>query len=164
MPPPTASFSVDPSSIPENTTTPITLALAGTGTTWSSGSTVTVTNTVGGAGGGTTVVAGTFTAFSPLGATLTVTTGFGTGSWLITVDGVASGILTVVPAIPIVEPGFFILLEDGFSNLLGEDTAALLLESVIGGDLVSFVNPKSVQLDRPASNAMFGSVDPTAVQ
>lgn len=90
--PPT--FSVLPSKIPANQSNPIELTLIGAGTGWTSGSTVTIQNSVTGT---THVNKGTFTDISVSAATLTVTTGAGTGTWTITIDGVVSGTLAVGP-------------------------------------------------------------------
>ena len=68
-------------------TPPGQLTLVGTGTAWTSGSVVTVQNSVTGT---TTVTAGTFTALSATSATLAYTTGAGVGTWMLTIDGVTS--------------------------------------------------------------------------
>ena len=93
-PPPTSSpaMRVSPSRIPPNQSNPITLRLAGIGTSWNSLSTVTVTNSLTGT---TTVTAGTWTAISNTLATLQVTTGAGTGAWKLTIDGLDSPTLGV---------------------------------------------------------------------
>ena len=93
-PPPLSSpaMRVSPSRIPPNQSNPITLRLSGTDTNWNSLSVVTVTNSLTGT---TTVTAGTFTAISDTLATLTVTTGGGTGTWKLTVDGLDSPVLGV---------------------------------------------------------------------
>ncbi len=88
----TASFVVQPSRVSPSHVTPITLTLVGSGTTWTSGSTVSITNSVTGT---TTVTKGTFTAISNTSATLTVTTGAGIGTWRLTIDGTASTSLRV---------------------------------------------------------------------
>jgi hypothetical protein len=93
-PPPTATFVVHPTRIPPNVSTPRVLFFAGAGTTWSGASVVSITNSVSGT---TTVTAGTWTAVSTTFATLEVTTGGGTGTFTITVDGVTSPILVVAP-------------------------------------------------------------------
>jgi hypothetical protein len=90
---------VSPSRIPVNTLgstivadQSVTLSLIGVSTNWTSGSTVTVTNSVTGT---TTVTKGTWTRLSATTATLTVTTGLGTGTWHLTVDGIVSPTLVV---------------------------------------------------------------------
>jgi hypothetical protein len=97
----TPSFTVKPTRIQPNVTTPRTLTLAGLGTSWSSGSVVSIQNSVSGT---TNVVAGTWTAISTTSATLSVTTpaasgspaaAAGTGSYTITVDGITSAPLVV---------------------------------------------------------------------
>ncbi len=95
------SFTVTPSTIPAGHSGSITLTLAGTGTTWTSGSTVSVTNSVTGT---TTVTKGTWTRSSNTAATLTVTTAAGAGTWKITVDGTDSPSLTVATAALAVSP------------------------------------------------------------
>jgi hypothetical protein len=87
-----ASFSASPSALPTNHGSPITLALTGSGTSWTSGSTVTIQNSVTGT---TAVTKGTWTQISATSATLTVTTGAGVGTCTITIDGVASPLLSV---------------------------------------------------------------------
>ena len=87
-----ASFTVSPSTIPANHSGNLTLTLTGTGTSWTSGSVVSIQNSVTGT---TTVTKGTWTQSSGTAATLTVTTGAGTGTFTITVDGVVSSALTV---------------------------------------------------------------------
>jgi hypothetical protein len=90
---------VSPSRIPINTLgsaivddQSITLLLAGAGTNWTNGSTVTITNSVTGA---TTVVKGTWTRLTATSATLVVSTGLGAGTWHVTIDGVVSRSLVV---------------------------------------------------------------------
>ena len=97
----TASFTVSPSTIPANHSGALTLTLAGTGTSWSSGSVVSIQNSTTGT---TTVTKGTWTQSSTTAATLTVTTGAGTGTFTITVDGVVSGTLTVGTASITISP------------------------------------------------------------
>jgi hypothetical protein len=88
-----AAIRVSPSRIQPNQSTPaIVITLAGTSTAWTSGSTVTVTNSITGT---TTVTAGTWTRISATSATLAVTTSAGTGTWKITIDGIDSPILAV---------------------------------------------------------------------
>jgi hypothetical protein len=93
--PPAPSFTVSPSSIVENTSTPVTITLMGTNTTWTSGSTVNIINSHTGT---TTVVAGTWTAASTISATLAVTCGAGVGAWIITVDGTNGPDMSVTSA------------------------------------------------------------------
>lgn len=88
--PPTASFVVAPTRVPASHASPITLNLTGTNTMWTGGSDISITNSVSGT---TTVTAGTFTASSGTSATLQVTTGSGSGTWRITIDGVQSPLL-----------------------------------------------------------------------
>lgn len=82
-----ASFLARPSSVHPKRTAPVTLRLVGVGTSWTSGSTVAVTNSISGT---TTVTKGTWTAVTATTATLAVTTGAGVGTWRLTIDGVAS--------------------------------------------------------------------------
>jgi hypothetical protein len=70
----------------------MTIVLLGVGTTWTSGSRVTVQNSVKGA---TNIMVGTFTVLSQTLATLSITTGAGLGTWTITIDGVVSPPLAV---------------------------------------------------------------------
>jgi hypothetical protein len=88
----TVSFTVRPGRIPPSCSVPITLTLTGTGTSWTSGSTIVVTNSLTGT---TAVTARTWTAISSTSATLTVTTGRGDGSWKLTIDSVDSPTLRV---------------------------------------------------------------------
>ncbi len=88
----TPSFIVKPTRIQPNVTTPRTLTLVGSGTSWTSGSAVSITNSVTGT---TTVTAGTWTAITTTEATLAVTTSTGTGTFTITVDGITSAPLVV---------------------------------------------------------------------
>ena len=83
---------VSPSRIQPDTIVARALVLEGVSTNWSSGSTVSITNSLTGT---TTVTKGTFTAVSATSATLTYTTGVGTGTWQITIDGIDSPILGV---------------------------------------------------------------------
>ena len=92
---PVASFTVAPATIPAIHSGNITLTFTGTNSTWTSGSTVTVQNSVTGT---TTVTKGTWTRTSNTAATLTVTTGAGAGTYTIAVDGVVSPALTVATA------------------------------------------------------------------
>src|SRR5262249_15417980 len=87
------SFTATPATIPQNHSGNITLTLAGTGTSWTSGSTVTINNSVTGT---TTVTKHTWTQTSSTSATLTVSTAAGVGSYTITIDGVTSPSLNVV--------------------------------------------------------------------
>ncbi len=91
-PPPTVSFEVSPIQIAENQSSAVTLTLIGTGTSWTNGSVVSVANSLTGT---TTVTPGMFTAIASTFAALQVTTGAGAGTWQLTIDGVASGILSV---------------------------------------------------------------------
>ncbi len=100
-PPPTPSFFVNPSVVQDSTPAPQLLTLSGVNTTWVSGSTVSVTNSLSGT---TTVTAGTWTALSNTSATLGVTTGAGAGTWDLTIDGVPSPTLAVTGVIPPVLP------------------------------------------------------------
>jgi len=88
--PATPSFYAVPSSIQPNRSSALTLV--GFNTTWTSGSSITITNSLSGI---TTVTAGTWTQISATSATLTVTAGSGTGTWKLTIDGVDSPTLTV---------------------------------------------------------------------
>ena len=90
-----ASFIVTPSTLPANHAGSLTLTLTGTGTSWTSGSVVSIQNSVTGT---TTVTKGTWTQSSGTAATLAVTTGAGTGTFTITVDGVVSPSLTAATA------------------------------------------------------------------
>jgi hypothetical protein len=81
------SFAVKPTRIQPKVSAPRLLTLAGIGTSWSSGSSVSITNSVTGT---TTVTAGTFTAISAIEATLAVTTSAGTGTFTITIDGITA--------------------------------------------------------------------------
>jgi hypothetical protein len=92
--PPDPSFTVRPTRITPNNATARTLYFSGTDTAWSSGSTVSITDSVTGT---TDVTAGTWTAVSESEATLDVTTGSGTGSFTVTIDGVDSPPVTVGP-------------------------------------------------------------------
>jgi hypothetical protein len=92
-PPP--SFTSNRTTIPANHAGNITLTLTGTNTTWTSGSTVSIQNSVTGT---TTVTAGTWTRTSNTAATLVVTTGAGTGTYTITIDGTVSPAFTVATA------------------------------------------------------------------
>jgi hypothetical protein len=84
---------IAPSRVLPNTGNPgVTLTLLGFETSWTSGSSVSVQNNVTGT---TTVTAGTWTAISSTLATLSVTTGAGTGTFTVTVDGVVSRAVTV---------------------------------------------------------------------
>jgi hypothetical protein len=97
-PPSPASFVVHPTQVNSNTSTAQSIALSGTMTTWTSGSTISVTNSLSGA---TAVTAGTFTATSNIAASLGVTTGAGVGTWRITVDGIDGPLMTTVaPGMP----------------------------------------------------------------
>ena len=88
-----AIVKVSPSRIQPNTGSPgITLTLFSIGTSWTSGSSVSIQNSVLGT---TTVTAGTWTAISSTLATLSVTTGAGPGTFTITVDGVVSSVAVV---------------------------------------------------------------------
>jgi len=86
------SFTVLPGTIPAGHAGSMTLTLAGTSTTWTSGSSVSIQNSVTGT---TTVTKGTWTRTSNIAATLAVTTAAGTGTFTITVDGVVSPSCTV---------------------------------------------------------------------
>jgi hypothetical protein len=88
------SFTSSPSTIPANHAGNITLTLAGTNTTWTSGSTVTKTVL----SGSPTVTLGTWTRTSNTAATQVVTTGSGTGTFKVTIDGHDSPTLTVATA------------------------------------------------------------------
>ena len=83
---------VSPSKIQPNTSSSVTLTLLGSGTSWTSGSTVTINNSVVGT---TTVTAGTLTVISGTHATLAVTTGTGAGTYTITLGGATSPNLVV---------------------------------------------------------------------
>ena len=89
---PTGTFDEKPTRIQPNIATPQTFTLIGIGTDWTSDSTVSITNSITGT---TTVTAGTWTAISTTRATLAVTTGLGTGTFTITIDGVTSSPITV---------------------------------------------------------------------
>jgi hypothetical protein len=89
------SFADSPGTIQQHATSPVILILAGVGTSWTSGSSVSVQNSVTGT---TTVTAGTWTAISTTVATLAVTTGAGAGTFTITIDGTTSSSLTVAVA------------------------------------------------------------------
>jgi hypothetical protein len=87
------TINVRPSKIPPNVSSPsILLTLIGTATSWTSGSSVSIQNSITGT---TTVTAGTFTTTSATLATLVVTTGDGTGTWTIAIDGLVSPPLVV---------------------------------------------------------------------
>jgi hypothetical protein len=86
------SFHVSPGRIQPSQSVPVLLRLTGTNTTWTSGSIVSITNSLTGT---TTVTAGTWTQISATFATLTVTTGMGAGTYKITIDGVDSPVLGV---------------------------------------------------------------------
>ena len=101
--PPSPSFTVRPARILPNNTTAVTLVFSGVGTSWTSGSTISIQNSV---TGSTNVTAGTWTAISTDVATLTVTTPTGSGSpaavagtrtYTITIDAVVSPALSVAP-------------------------------------------------------------------
>jgi hypothetical protein len=83
---------VSPSVVGPNHSTPVLLSIAGTGTSFSSSSTVVVTNSITGT---TTVTKGTWTASSSTHATLAITTGAGYGTWRLTIDGIAGPILRI---------------------------------------------------------------------
>lgn len=89
---PPASIRVSPSRVPANETSPFTLMLIGSGTNWISGSAISIQNSITGT---TTVTKGTWIVASADLATLSVTTGAGSGTWTITIDGVVSPILAV---------------------------------------------------------------------
>ncbi len=90
--PPAANFYVSPGTIAPNQSTPVGLLLNGVNTTWTGGSSVSVTNSLTGT---TTVAESSFTAVTPTMATLAVTSGSGLGTWKVTIDGIDSPILTV---------------------------------------------------------------------
>jgi hypothetical protein len=89
----TTSVTVSPGRVPPKRSTAITLHLTGVGTSWTSGSSVSIQNSV--SGPTTTVTKGTWTAISATSATLTVTTSTGIGRFTVTVDGVVSNMLSV---------------------------------------------------------------------
>ena len=99
-----ASFTASPSAIPTGHSTPITIALAGSGTTWTSSSTVSVTTLTGATvslTSGSTLGSG---RTSNTAATITVTTASGSaGTWKITVDGVdvTTAMTTVTPSVAV---------------------------------------------------------------
>lgn len=140
---PSASFTVDKTSIPAGHSGAITLTLSGMGTTWTSGSTVTVTNSLTGT---TTVTKGTWTRSSDTSATLTVTTGAGAGTYKITVDSVDSPSLTVAtPSLAIIPTSGTTgttpsLTLTGTNTLWSGETAAGLF-SVSGGTGASIATP-----------------------
>jgi hypothetical protein len=88
----TGGIRVSPSRIHPRVSSNITLILVGAGTHWTGGSTATVTNSVTGT---TNVTKTSFTVHSATDATLTVTTGGGTGTWKLTIDGLDSPPLVV---------------------------------------------------------------------
>jgi hypothetical protein len=83
---------VSPSRVQPDQSSPVTVTLIGSGTAWTSGSSVSIQNSVTGT---TTVTAGTFTALSDTSATLAVTTGADTGTFTITIAGSVSPPLVV---------------------------------------------------------------------
>ena len=87
------SFIEKPTRIQPNVSSPSQiLTFVGSGTGWTSGSTVSITNSITGT---TTVTAGTWTALSTTFATLAVTTDLGTGTFTVTIDGITSPSITV---------------------------------------------------------------------
>jgi hypothetical protein len=117
-----ASFAVTPGAIPASHTGAITLALAGTGTTWTSGSSVAVNNSVTGT---TTVTAGTWTRTSNTSATLTVTTGAGNGTCTLIIDGVTSPALAVGAVSIVLSPSSGSTGASQTVDVTGTDTAWL---------------------------------------
>lgn len=117
---PATSFTVSPTTIPEDHAGDITLTLTGSGTTWASGSTVTITNDL---TGNTDVIEGTWNRISDTSATLEVTTGAGTGTYRITIDGVDnSGTLTVATPTLSVSPDTGIVSDTHAVTLTGTNT------------------------------------------
>ena len=147
-----SSFSVSPSYIPANHSGPITLTLAGTSTTWTSGSTVSITNNVTGT---TTVTKGTWTESTGTSATLTVTTGAGTGTFTITIDGVTSPSLTVDAASFTISPGSGAnsttptITATGTNTLWSSETASTLFS--VSGGVGASISSISVSSDTAAT-------------
>ena len=83
--------SVTPAAVQSSNSVPFTLTITGFQTNFTSGSVVSIQNSVSGT---TTVVAGTWTALSTTSATLAVTTGVGLGTFTVTVDGYVSAPLS----------------------------------------------------------------------
>jgi hypothetical protein len=89
----TLSIHVSPSRIPPNRSTPtITITLVGTVTNWTTGSAVSIQNSVAGT---TTVTKSSWTYVSPTMSILSVTTGAGTGQFTVTIDGLVSPVINV---------------------------------------------------------------------
>lgn len=86
------SISVSPSVINCIQNSIASLVLTGTGTSWNSGSSISITNSV---TGNTTIVLNTFTVLSATVANVTVNTNNGSGSWFITIDGINSPNITI---------------------------------------------------------------------
>ncbi len=158
---PGGSFTASPAAIPANHSGSITLTLTGTGTSWTSGSTVTVQNSV----TGTTIVTkGTWTQSSGTAATLTVTTGAGTGTFTITVDGLVSSSLTVDTASFTISPttnstGQTTTVTATGTNTLWSSESASTLFSVSGGTGASISGTPSVTSNTAAT---FSLVDGSA--
>ena len=92
------SISASPSTIAANQASPsIAITLTGTGTTWTSGSAVSIQNSVTGT---TTVTESSWTYISPTSSTLNVTTGAGVGQFTVTIDGTVSPAINVVTSMP----------------------------------------------------------------
>lgn len=111
----TSSFNVTPTTLPQHATSPVVLMLSGLGTSWTSGSAISIQNSVTGT---TTAVAGTFTAISTESATLAITTGAGTGTFTITIDGVVSPLITVAIATIRVSPSSIAPNQSSAVNLI----------------------------------------------
>ena len=92
------SISASPTSIAANQASPaIAIALTGTSTTWTSGSAISIQNSVTGT---TTVAESSWTYISPTSSTLNVTTGAGVGQFTVTIDGTVSPAINVVTSMP----------------------------------------------------------------
>ena len=158
------SFTVSPSTIPANHSgDTITLAITGSGTTFTSGSTVTVTNSL----TGMTTVAKKSTSpwnrTSNTAATLIVHTGAGTGTFKITVDGVdQTGTLTVATATLGISPtsgatGMTPSLTLTGTNTLWASETASGLFSVSGGTGASIATATGISNTSATATLTVGS-------
>jgi hypothetical protein len=143
---PMPSFTVFSTTLQQYATSPVILVLDGTATSWNSGSSVSVQNSVTGT---TTAVAGTWTAITDTSATLGVTTGAGAGTFTVTIDGIVSPPLTVAVAtirvspsrIPpgIVSPAAIKLTILGTGTNFGSGSSVSITNSITGTTYVAAV-------------------------
>ena len=144
-----SSFAVSPTSVASNRPGGVTLTLTGTATAWTTGSAVSVQNSVTGT---TTVVAGTWTRTSATAATLAVTTGTGSGTFTVTVDGVVSAPLAM-PGGSYVSTG-----TGGNWSSAGTWTSAPPAGGPGIGDVVAVAVGATVTLDLAAGQGANGAV------